>query len=204
MSRSFQDVDFGFSIGKAFHMKTLVVFISLIFVCYGSLESKRGEIHLISGAVQSVIVKELAKHSGKLDLLVFGPPHGIAESIADKVLKNIPVNISATKTTISNFNGLPINSLVQEQIAKSTICLFESLELLNKSARQVYHFLVPLIKGGHFLLYASGMKPKNIPSFLLSHVSIASSQVGFLVNSKHSSIDLAVSYLFTPEACQIN
>lgn len=75
-------------------MKSFVVFVCLLLICLGSCEVSRMEVNLIVRAIREVTMAYFSKKSQKMDLVIFGNRHGIAESIASQLLPRLPENIS--------------------------------------------------------------------------------------------------------------
>lgn len=176
-------------------MKTFIVLVCFILSSVKSAElAKQEKVKEVSVAVSAIcelITKCCGEKSCSVSVHIFGNSRGVAESMASVLLRKLAGKVSVQITIKSNE--------FFEEMTTPAIMLFDSKEIFHKYFQLLMSNLK--FKTKH-LVYAPGMMSKDITKNISSENYIAFTN--FLVDFQGSSIDLAASYLFTPEACNKN
>jgi hypothetical protein len=176
-------------------MKTFIVLVCFILSSVQSAElakqEKVKEFSVAFLAICELITKCCGEKSSSVSVHIFGNSGGVADSMASVLLRKLAGKVSV-KVTMKNNEFF-------EEMTTPAIMLFDSKEVFHEYFQLLMSDLK--FKTKH-LVYAPGMMSKDITKNISSENYIA--DTNFLVDFQGSSIDLAASYLFTPDACNKN
>lgn len=174
-------------------MKTFVFLVCLLCAQVVMSHPNVENINLVVRAIREILVKYFVKNSPKMTLFICGVPGGSAQSIAQKLLQNLPLGI--TLELINNKDGFGTSS--------STVFLLDSLPLDEDelSLGDIKFFDDRGVWHKH-LFYCPGMSTEDVANAFVSSKVI--SEVNFLVNLESSSVELVSNFLFTPNYCDMD
>jgi hypothetical protein len=178
-------------------MTRRALLVSFILVDFSVLVNTTVHVSLAPTAIKEVIDKYFAKTIHEIQVISFGVRNGQAEETIDNVLKLGNQMISMTITR--DARNRP--DFEYFQLRKPSVLLFDSTENFNKSQNRIVFQRGSLVSHPH-LVYIYNASLEDIK--VVSYKNHTIDKTIFLVNETRCSIELATSFLFTPEACHKN
>jgi hypothetical protein len=151
---------------------------------------------LASHAVRAVIDEFFAANVYEIEVINFGADHGKAEETIDKLLR---LGIPSMPMKISKATGE--HSGAEFKLSKPSILLFDSPENFDRNAHRIVFQHGRVVFHPH-LVYIRNATIEDIQ--VVSNKSYTIDKTIFLVNETRHSIELATSFMFTPDACYKN
>lgn len=155
----------------------------------------RDEKNLVVNAINQISVDYFARTCSKVDILIFGIPGGLAESMANDLIRKMPesITVRVQLTDKCELTG---------HLPTSSILLFDSVQYFKKLENWSQKFMDGRGVYNKHLLYAPGLQSQDVTQKFADDPTI--NGVNFLINYDRKSIELATSFLFTPEECHKN
>jgi hypothetical protein len=175
-------------------MKRLAVL--LLFILVYPTSSARDPEPLAPLAIKPVIDGYFTNSVYEVEMISFGQKNGEAEGTIERLLRLGIPSIPLTVTRIAR----EIPQSDEYELKKPSILLFDSPENFNQSQKQIV-FQFGTTSHPH-LVY--------VPNATINDIQVVSDKNHtidksiFLVNEMRDSIELATSFMFTPEACHTN
>jgi hypothetical protein len=178
-------------------MTRLALLFLLILLDFSVVVITKAPESLAPAAIKAVIDKYFANNFREVQVINFGVQKGQAEEIIENCLK-----LRDQKITMRVRGDSPksVNRGMFE-LGKPSVLLFDSPEIFNKTQNRIAFKIRNLYSHPH-LVYIHNATIKDIE--VVSNKGHMIDKTIFLVNETLHSIELATSFLFTPEACNKN
>jgi hypothetical protein len=147
-------------------------------------------------AIKAVIDEYFAQNVFEIEVVIFGKDHGQAEKIIEKLLR---LEISTIPMKISKTTGE--HSADKLKLDKPSILLFDSPENFRKNKHRIVFQHGQVVFHPH-LVYIPNATMDDIQ--VVANRNYTIDKTIFLVNETRDSIELATSFMFTPDACHRN
>jgi hypothetical protein len=183
-----------FITSEFFAMTRLAV---LFVICFASFANTRTAESLVPYAIKSMIDEYFAKNVHGIEVINFGVRNGRGEETIDGLLRlgneRMPMKVIRDTSKHLESNEYKLNT--------SSIVLFDSPENFNRTQQRIVFQHGFLISHPH-LVHIHNAEIEDIQ--VATHKNYTIDKTTFLVHETLHSIQLATSFMFTPEACYEN
>jgi hypothetical protein len=186
-----------FICSEFFAMTRLAVLFVLIVVCFASIANTRTAESLVPYAIKSMIDEYFAKNVHEIEVVNFGVRNGRGEETIERLLRlgNEKMPMKVIRDASEHLES------DEYQLNNSSIVLFDSPENFNRTQHRIVFQHGQLISHPH-LVHIHNAEIEDIQ--VIAYKSYTIDKTTFLVHETLHSIQLATSFMFTPEACRKN
>jgi hypothetical protein len=183
-----------FSTSNVFAMTRFAV---LFVVCFASFANTRSDELLVPYAIKAIIDEYFAKNVHEIEVINFGVRNGRGDETIGRLLRlgNQRMPMKVIRDVGEQFES------DEYKLNTSSIVLFDSPENFNRTQHRIVFQHGYLISHPH-LVHIHNAEIEDIQ--VVAHKNYTIDKMIFLVHETLHSIQLATSYMFTPEACHEN
>jgi hypothetical protein len=177
-------------------MTRLALLFLFILLDFSAVVNTKAPKLMARAAIKAVIDEYFANNFRVIEVINFGEQKGQAEKIVENVLK-----LRDQKITMRVRADSPSGYFEMMRLGQPSVLLFDSPENFNKIQNRIA-FKIGQLRSHPHLVYIHNASIKDIE--VVSNKGHMIDRTIFLVNETLHSIELATSFLFTPEACHKN
>jgi hypothetical protein len=178
-------------------MTRLAVLFVLIVIHFASFANTRIAESLVPYAIKAVIDEYFAENVHEIEVINFGVRNGRGEETIERLLRlgdpRIPMKITRDASQHLEFEEFKLNT--------SSVLLFDSPKTFNRTQHRIVFQHGNLNSYPH-LVHIYNAEIEDIQ--VVAHKNYTIDKTDFLVHETLHSIQLATSFMFTPEACHKN
>jgi hypothetical protein len=186
-----------FSFFKSFAMERRIILLLFTLTCFTTVTNAKTSDSLAPYAIRQIVDEYYTTNVHEIEVINFGEENGHGIGTIDKLLQlgypKIPMKITRDDRDRPKTD--------EYLLQNPTILLFDSPENFKRTQNRIVFQNGVRIIHPH-VVYIHNATLKDIEVVLNKSYTI--DKTVFLVNETRNSIDLATSFLFTPEACHEN
>lgn len=171
-------------------MRNRLSVIVLLAFCFVQVDLEKSTF-AAQKAISDILRGQIAKHSGKIDVVSCGSKQGLSVKIVNKLLRDKTELLSVQLKNCRNATIL---------LNTSTLLVFDSSADFQENFGKITWQTHKDKRFKHLVYIHDGTADDIASSGIENGFDI--DQVAFLVNETKKSIDLATSYMFTEEKCR--